>query len=67
MRFLSERQSPSEMEDKLCVEGEVKEWSLGDLGNLQDYVLTPEIVGDVVFICPEVGLLWAPWCCFIVM
>lgn len=49
MRFLSERQSPSEMEDKLCVEREVKEWSLGDLGNLQDYVLTPEIVGDMWF------------------
>lgn len=48
MRFLSEHQCPSEMEDNLFVEGEVKEGSLGDLGNLQDWV-TPDIVGHMWF------------------
>lgn len=48
MRFLSEIQCPSEMEDKLLVEGEVKEGALGDLGNLQDWV-TPDTVGHMWF------------------
>lgn len=48
------------MEAKLCVGGGVKEWSLGDLGNLQDYV-THEIVGDVLF----VSVLKLVWCCVV--